>query len=495
MSSNIGNQPNDPSAIIQQQLEQEQLKSLTTPDATTAGQVPIASPHGQLLADMNTAVAGMSSQDTVQSANSGVDTSQFSSISQAYTAGFLSGVQSDSPDLAAFKTNFDPDQVAAQLTNNGISDWLDGSYMVTMADTSMQRGNMTKDQEFKQNMIAASFFSLIFDIGQTLGALAEKKANLEAQQYAFEAGMLFVGLGITVGAGAMSLAGTGLAHGAGAMKGEEDPEGTSMTTAGAGKDDIPEGEEASSISGSGGTGSKFKSATATSTESTDDISGAGESEQSKGEANTTKTAQQQNTQKEEVLAAAEKKLSKGEGLGDDDEEGPGWTRGTKPTDAKGDAEVGEEEGTDADTAAAAGTRSEGEAKSEGIFGKFMSRFRSKKGDTDTDESPAKASKAERTRQHVEMGGEYMKQLGITGATAGESVGAILDKVILAIYAPQIGAVDQQTKITEAEQQILYKALDGVMSGAKDAGDAFNQTMQDQKQMTDAQIQAFNLGRG
>lgn len=452
------------------------------------------------------------SSDQLLQIDSSVKFNEKYNLGNAFNANDLAALKADYPNLPGIK-DFNVTEVIKELKGNA---WFNTSYMTAITSNLMEVVRIKMSMQMVEGSIAVALLQVIADLGLALGNLALEKAELEAEMHKFQALAAFLSFGVTVAAGALSIAGLMASTAGGAMKTNaavKDP-GTASAAAGskplggpsggwtAGKSPASSASTSSSASASGGSSFTASSRSAGSGRADGSLGGSGKIADSK-----IGMQRDRNADVRVNVGSRQQRAPADSGT----PTSAAWQKGTPKSTIDSNMQSGATSQKSASTATgetikdgSISSKVSGEAKAttsaEGRTGWLNSKagLKSKKTDAEGLEGPplTKAeARAIKRAEYTEKGGEIVGSLGQTLTYGSSSLGSAADNLVQWAFLPLIGEKERQIQILQSAKQIAQQALESAMNDMKNAASDIDALLQALMKIQDETSRAHSMNRG
>lgn len=480
------------------------------------------------------------SRDEILQIDSNVQFKDKYNLAEAFSAKDLASLNPDFPDIPAIR-NFVLDAVTKEITANP---WLNTAFMTTLAENLLAVVRIKMEQQLIEGKVTVQLLNVIADLGLALGDLAMKKANLEAEMHRFQALAAFLSFGVTLAAGALSIAGTIGSAAAGGVKSMSASKNAATSGAAAG------GSPTGGPTGTGSGTSSFASKTSSTSPSTSTTStassftggsrGAGSTTASGGTTASGSTSATGSTtasgsakasgitegQMKTPIGAqrgrnAETRVNIGSKNQRNPEPATPW-QSAAPKTSVNQSPSTSQTGSANQTSGVAGAPQKASTTSTGETikdGNVSSRVSAEAKSTTSAESRAgwksglktkygkagdgggleatgtPGDKAALKAHYIEKGGDIAGHLGQTLLQGSSQLANAADNLVQMAFKPLIGAVERETQIMQAQKQIAQQALESASNDFKEAGQSIDAALQALQKVQDETTRAHTLSRG
>ncbi|KAF3362614.1 hypothetical protein PHSC3_000853 [Chlamydiales bacterium STE3] len=389
------------------------------------------------------------SKDQILQIDSSVQFNEKYNLSKAFSSHDLSTLQSDVPNLP-MPGDVSTNNVAKELTGNP---WLNNSFMTTLTANIMEIVRIKMSQRSQEGHINVQLMNVLGDLGHALGDLALDKAEKEAQMHMFQAIGSFISLGVTLAGGAASV-GSAVASRMSASK----------------RLDAAQLDPAKAAAAAGGkrvgSANPDPANTQPSNTSPQQVNGIG-------------------SHRDKTIKAGNHRL--------------GISRNAK-------ANSGLEESLTSPSGSQ-WNGSKASVQSDGTVG-GRSQVSSGRGGPQKSKAPTTGDaggmnvkgsptyeKLIKRADNLDAGAAIAKAVGDTTIQASNQIGNIIDNLIQMAFKPEIGEIERETQIRQAQKQIAHQAMESASKDFSDAGQALDQALQALQKVQDENSRAHTLGRG
>lgn len=462
------------------------------------------------------------SRDEIVQIDSNVQFKDKYNLAEAFSAKDLAALNPDFPDLPAIK-NYITDTVTKEITGNP---WLNTAFMTTLTANLLEVVRIKMEQQVIEGQVTVELLNVIGDLGLALGDLAMKKAELEAEMHRFQALAAFLSFGVTLAAGALSIAGTVGSAAAGGVKSMSSSKNAATSGAAAG------GSPTGGPSGAPGTGtSAFSSRTSstspsTTTSATSQTSNMGSRGAGSGAAGPpSKNITADGQMKTPIGGQRSRNADTRVNIGSKNQRAPEpatpWQSAAPKTSVNQSASTSQTASHNQTSGVAgapqkASTTSTGEtikdgnissrvsaeaksttsAESRGGWVRGQKAKYGKAGDGGgLDDGGVPTDKASLKAHYIEKGGDIAGHLGQTFLQGSNQLANAADNLVQMAFKPLIGAVERETQIMQSQKQIAQQALESASNDFKEAGQSLDAALQALQKVQDETTRAHTLSRG